>query len=369
MKKDKLLVGVVVGVVVLLVGLVVYFGFLQSAIGEFPTLSGCQAQLANYCAQSTYGCTACAKTGSFYTAQCTVGSYNMAGNVCKNEENVKSHTGSGCYNNNLYWYNSVGTKETVKENCENGCSTPYRQGYWAYCNGAPVNPPSGIYPNYNVGAMCLSGNRACSNAGRLSASDPYYCPAAFTNDCSKIGGSCSNGVCIKTTSPKCSDECSRGSAVCVDDGSFKVCKTNSANSCLVWSDTVYCAKDELCADGESLCVPKDEVIDGVSGGTSGGTSGDTSGGTSGGNLCDPVQCKKLEGCDASGNYNTESSCSEGNDCIFGKVETTSSKCMDDHGIVVNKPASWLEKYGLYVGIGLLFILGAAVYGLTKKKKR
>lgn len=86
--------------------------------------------------------------------------------------------------------------------------------------------------------------------GCLEWSDVSACPDKST---------CQNGVCIPDEIPvECNDECNAvGDSECLSENAYKTCGSFDDDSCLEWSENLYCPDDQICKNGK--CVPNDDL--------------------------------------------------------------------------------------------------------------
>jgi len=390
--------------VVLLVAIVGFgsyvavFGFPQTAIAYKPTVNECQDQLKNWCAKS-YSCTPCEKkvlpynlifssvtTNTVYGADCVYGSNPKDAQhiACQESENVASHTGWWCYDNDVYYYNSIGSREEKKSECPYGCSSGVSGGFAKIsCDAKPTTPitpaPSPIVtPTCQVVAGCdENGKRQCD-----SGSSFQIChPEAGLSGCLKWGESlyckvdevCDQGSCAKVVPPPVVTVCEVPSPSSSCD-SATVIKTFSCNADdLLVKDYTKCASGQKCEN--AVCVPVSTP-------------------PSPPNIsCVGVTCPDF--CDANYALNSQGVCDASTKiCTYGKVETSSTQCLPKEnctgvlgaeltGCVVNgvdtqccivpprpdQNKSWFEKFGLYGGIAVVLFLIAVYINLDAKGKK
>lgn len=364
MKKDKALLSLMIVAGVLLVSLVVYFGFLQSSIGTFTSLSTCQSQLKNYCGANVYSCADCKSYvdpvwGKLWSADCSMNIKAISPNVCLNPVNVVSQTGSGCFDNDLYWYNSIGVRESKKTECGTaGCSSPYGGGYES-CNKAPTTQPSqpaDVYPKF-YGKMCF-GNNLCLNAQKDRVDAPYACTPNNMAVPYLCQNGCNAGACLP---PACKDECSSlGLTECTSKAGFRVCQTNNKNGCLVWSDDKLCMGEKVCDSGvctEPSVAPPSPSNPPVQ---------STIPSNKGTNLCKDVSCPDY--CDTEGTLHKGGTCSAvTNECVYGEVHIASPDCQEKVQQKVEEKG-WLQKNAYYLMGSLVLIIAVLAVLMTRKKR-
>ena len=366
MKRKGLLLWVLGFLSVFLVLLVLKFAVFQSSIGYFPSQAKCVERISSnsYCGSGLYACTPCSAktlpyklvfkdsgvmTNKVWTSDCWFGLNDLSqGHTFCSEGTVSSHVGSGCYNNDLYWYNSRGEREDKKKECGSaGCSVPYPGGLsQGSCNAVVVTDvDDDIY--VSVGAVCMpSSDYLCTDAKVKGG--VYYCDIDDKEFCTS---GCSNGAC---NVPTCSNECGNPNDLrCTLDGGFQSCQL--VGGCLKWTSKGFCASGRTCSNG--YCVPINVVVppdndtlvddDGVVG-------DDVVISIDAEDLCDGVVCPDL--CTADFDLKTNGVCDvDSGKCVYKRVVIGSDVCLPvpvgddelDSGMVVvpdRAEKSWLEKY-------------------------
>lgn len=216
--------------------LLFFSGIFSVLNNTFSTQSDCQAYVTDKCA-SGYSCSACNKVYSLpynfdkssgynyvypngvYHSECVIGTSGTpilsTHTACANA--VTSHNGWWCSENNLYYYDSNGVREELKENCQYGCSSIYTGGKTRVaCNVA------------NAPVPCYS----CSSVVQSSASG--VCPSGFSTTKPTNCG---------TTPPPATKNCYK-----CDTNTYTIL-TQSVTSCSSgYSETKPdCIKPDLCA--------------------------------------------------------------------------------------------------------------------------
>ena len=211
-----------------------------------------------------------------------------------------SHDEQRCYDDDLYWYDGCGDRETKIEDCPYGCGSPgIGQPYQCLeedcsddcsagateCYGTAGYKTCG---DYDITDSCLewsSTSTYCDSGETCSGGE---CVSSCTNECSPdgetecygttsywtcgdhdidpclewsstasycdSGETCSNGVCA---GPSCSDECASGGLrQCYSSSSYQSCGNYDVDDCLEWGGTTSCASGMACEDGE--CVSGDD---------------------------------------------------------------------------------------------------------------
>lgn len=239
MKKKNFAIGFLIVGVLLLVSAVSYFMVFQETLGNSPTLAGCNTILQDKCV-SGYACTSCAKvtlpyylefssgsTNIVYTADCVYGSSNTGGGhtACSSSTNIVSHVKSHCYGNDVYWFNSLNQRETVKTSCS------YRCEDYTLDSARCVSAPS-----------CSAQGQSCG-----SSSLPSCCS----------GLSCQNFGCQPIAPTGCTDSCTpNGHSECTSDTAFRTCILTDINGCLHWDSGKLCANGQSCNPSTSKCEVK-----------------------------------------------------------------------------------------------------------------
>ncbi len=122
--------------------------------------------------------------------------------VCKPEDSCSSHHELKCYDNDLYWYNSCGNMEEKKEHCEVGCEGN------ACLSETCTDSDEGLnyYEKGTASLGTLSKTDACYGKGASSAgvteyycenneikSKEYDCPGFLIDDTALY---CKDGACV-----------------------------------------------------------------------------------------------------------------------------------------------------------------------------
>lgn len=237
-----------------------------STVGNLESQAVCENSLRNTWCSSGYSCTSCSQitlaynlrfsdgvsTNHVWSADCVYGvtPQDSAHSFCQATNNIVSHTKSHCYSGNVYWYNSIGAREDLRNSCSNGCSATTLDA--ASCNVAPV-ASSGNFCLFNSDG---SPNNYLCNGINQGVNVQTGTPNILCNMDSKVYCSfgCSNGVCNPQS---CSNDCdSNNYKVCSGDSTFKVCSVGS-DKCLHWSNDYGCLQGQVCNNGQ--CVLDNSV--------------------------------------------------------------------------------------------------------------
>jgi hypothetical protein len=204
----------------------------------------------------------------------------------------ESHHTWGCWEGDLWWFDSCGTAEEVKELCpgvcaddlcaevcvdecavnQTGCNGDLQR--W-YCGLADDGDPcrDKLYETCEGGTACQAGQCkiTCThecNLGNLGCDDDetrWYCGDAGDGDPCRDriyegcdwGLECSGGQCLET----CNDECSQGEQDCDDDETRWYCgDADDGDSC---RDIVYasCSSTQICDGGDCVSCTKHDYQD------------------------------------------------------------------------------------------------------------
>jgi len=423
-----LLVVAIVG----LVGAVVYRGTQQAVIGDFSSKASCEDWVnRKWCSTGFYACTPCTsttlsyqvqfsdgtKTNIVWTSDCKSPASDTSGGRTFCQSSVQSQVGHWCSNNNVYWFNSAGQREGVKETCQYGCTSTKSGGTTKVgCDPAPTTGSS-------AGAYCLPNtNYLCPSA--IVSGGNYYCDESKLVYCP---AGCANGACKTAT---CQSTCDReGYTECDGTDGFRTC-ARGAGGCLYWFNKQYCGNTQVCSGGQ--CVTRTTTTTTSPAPSVGGTCTQsftcqsetvvlqtrsdcsTTTFTCGSgrkcvsgecvpvqqqnlapvpiaNLCDGVSCPDY--CDAEYTRKTGGYCElTTGQCAYANVQIQSEQCLPTPtsgsvvgttptgGVVVDAPArgveesrfwSWFDKYGYYVGGALIAVLVSVfllIDGKGRKKK-
>lgn len=157
MKSKSIVLIALVAVIIAMVGVVAYRGFSQTAVQNFNDQASCEANVkSQWCGGGLYACTPCTQytlgynilvngqvTNKQWGADCTYGPSNTANGhtFCQAASSITSHVGYWCDSGNLYYFNSAGKREELKQTCTNGCTSIYKGGNTKEsCNAAPTAP-------------------------------------------------------------------------------------------------------------------------------------------------------------------------------------------------------------------------------------
>jgi hypothetical protein len=169
---------------------------------------------------------------------CTAGNKFISSLVCKNNTPVcTTHSTKQCSGNDVYWYNSCGTKEDVFQQCTSNqvcqnaqcvniaCSTNSQCGTNAY-TGSPYCQGNNVYQNYKT--------FTCNNPGTANSSCSNSTAAKLKNTCTG-NQECSNGQCINqtiacSTNSQCGTNAYTGSPYCQGNNVYQNYKTYTCNN-------------------------------------------------------------------------------------------------------------------------------------------
>jgi hypothetical protein len=179
----------------------------------------------------------CVVDGSQAKCQCASG-YEVNGLSCVQSTcTPASHASFACDQDDVYWYDSCGTRESIKEDCSNGCSGNA-------CN--VTNDPC-------VGQTC-SGHGSCANSGGTAA-------------CNCSSGYHAVGLtCVADTTDPCAGKTCSGHGSCANNGGTAACNCSSGYhavglTCVVnpvsnLCSGVTCSGHGTCTDngGTSACI-------------------------------------------------------------------------------------------------------------------
>jgi len=211
-----------------------------------------------------------------------------------------SHSSSGCYDNDIYWYDACGNLQEKKSECGNDYCYSYWETYycngnelrrWRWCyskgcsDGMCYNNPwkddqsvqtcqYGCIPDAGQGARCkdicyndsdcgsigryaphcgAGGNvymnytvPVCKNPGQLSSYCEYHEEERLVENC-QYG--CSGGQCL---GPGCTDDCSTGQTRC-SGNSLQNCGNYDGDYCLEWPYSTSGAGNDDCSDCSCTC--------------------------------------------------------------------------------------------------------------------
>lgn len=254
--KNYVLVLVLFILIVGVISVIAYLGFAQESIGVYADKDSCLSALKDDWCRAGYKCTDCNRevlpfsviingrsTNIVYSSDCTLNPQNApVPDQCQGSLLVSSHATYRCYQDDVYWYDSAGKREDLKESCSNGCvqSTPM----YASCQKT-VNTPSGQ-------SICFpDGIRLCKN-GILQGTN-ILCDVSDVVSC-EFG--CGDGKCIQ---PKCVNECDKVLYMeCSNDLVSRRCEPDR-DGCLVWKD-YPCPVDTYCVMGECTAEVVDNLV-------------------------------------------------------------------------------------------------------------
>jgi len=287
-------------IIILVIGVLaiagILFGISKFTIigGSFQTQSACRAYVSGTWCPEGYACSDCSlytlpyyiyisgtsgpTTNKIYTADCVAGSSNTGVGATGTPRTYCSaggggtcitHNGWWCSDNDLYYYDSCGNKETKKTECVVGCTSIYSgattkvscdatkcDGRNAYINGAWVtnycasgthcaassnsyscvsDTVSPVPETYCVDThyLCKTGLRAFACQGGTQ----QFCSYGCEDDACKSAPSCSGNLCS-----------SNGVNDCTSATTFRTCNYD-ANNCLIWSEPKTCANGLECSGG------------------------------------------------------------------------------------------------------------------------
>lgn len=111
---------------------------------------------------------------------------------------------------------------------------------------------------------------AIQDETRCASTKVYQVCGNFDEDsCLEWGGEvicqndeiCSDGACIAKTppTPSCINQCKNvGEKTCDSNSAYKICNNDSEKNCLGWSNSISCAQDQICKNGNCVEIQKEE---------------------------------------------------------------------------------------------------------------
>ena len=432
MKSKSIVLIVLVAVIIAMVGVVAYRGVSQTAIADFNDKASCQSYLkSQWCAGGVYACTDCSSKTLSYTlklpsggmtniqwsADCVLGSGNTqnAHTFCQAAGSVTSHAGYWCSGGNLYYFNSAGVKEELKQTCAYGCTDVHTGGNTQVsCNAQPVTTP------VTSSKVCVDATYLCTAAQLINGY--YYCDIDAKEYCPN---GCVNGACKAAT---CTNQCdTQGFTDCVGTDAYRTCNRGS-DGCLQWANQQYCLNTQTCQQGSCKTAPvtptptptpapgattcdasftcaSDYSVSYTLANCKTGTSSCGSGkkcvagectGTvqptpapvPASSLCAGISCGDY--CDAQYTLNSQGACDKATGkCVYASVKTSSELCLPKPvvnettgltGDVVVVPQrtddttksafwTWFDKYGYYVGGGVIVVLVGIFLAIDSKERK
>jgi hypothetical protein len=379
MNKKFALIFLVVGIL-LLVFVLSFFMVRQDTLGTFQSGGICQSVLQDKCI-SGYACTSCSLTAlpysvkfddgtvtnKVYSADCVYGSSNVGSGhtACVSSGNVVSHVKSHCYGNDVFWFNSLNQRETIKTQCPYRCddytldsarciSAPSCSSQGQSC-GSPSLPSCcsglscqnfGCYPI--TSPVCIVGQHKCTSPNAYTlcvyGSDgvakwdtvtPRFCPAnQICDSTSDLFKYCKVDTLPPISYPVCD---ASGSMLCLSDAQFfngeivGCTGTDCPNGCV----NNACVSTPVTCDVSSICS-SDTVVKTTNSDCTTVTKSCASGSSCSDGSCiknvPPVdKCLGVvcpNDCTADYSYRSLGSCDSGN-CVYGKVELMSTQCIGE----------------------------------------
>lgn len=379
-------------VVVGVIGLVFLSIVPQTFIGgSFTSVASCSAYVRDSWCVEGYACKVCYLSGGFYSSDCYLGGSNSANSLIASGQDfchssVVSHASTRCFGGDVYYYDSVGSRETIKDDCVSGC-TQVSLSY-AKCNA--VSP---------IGMVCIPNTDYLCNNYYLFGGE-YFCAVDDKTFCPN---GCVNGACKASS---CSNDCNdAGYVECQGSGGFRKCGNYDSDPCLEWQ-SYGCTADKVCSGGScivgsvppittpSSCSVSSVCLTDFSYRITLGDCSITDVSCDAGEECSNGACKKVvseplpitgtpvldlctdvycpDGCDVSGNYNTGGSCDSGR-CVYQNVVVNDALCVRNDTNLVPPPAStgssFIDKWGLLLGGALLAILIVLLFTVGKRGRK